>query len=72
MADYEVSFKAPALPYPPKEYNAEEFNQFNNVIRLYFNQIDNTLRDTSLADRSDSFSCFMGYWRIHKQILKLI
>ena len=46
MADYEVSFKAPALPYPPKEYNAEEFNQFNNVIRLYFNHIDNTLRDT--------------------------
>ena len=60
MTDYEVSFKAPALPYPPKEYNAEEFNQFNNVIRLYFNQIDNTLRDTSLADRSDSFSWFMG------------
>ena len=57
---YTVEFKAPALPYPPKEYNAEEFNQFNNVIRLYFNQIDNTLRDTSLADRSDSFSWFMG------------
>ena len=60
MADYEVGFKAPALPYPPEEYSSEKFNEINNVIRLYFNQVDNTLRDTSLADRSDSVSWFMG------------
>jgi len=60
MAEYEVGFKSPALPHPPKEYNAEDFNQLNNIIRLYFNQIDNTLRDTSLADRSDAFSWFTG------------
>ena len=33
---------------------------FNNILRLYFNQIDNTLRDTSLADRSDAVGWFVG------------
>ena len=26
---YTVEFRAPALPYPPKEYSAAEFEQFN-------------------------------------------
>jgi len=61
MADqYTVEFRAPALPYAPVEYNAAEFNTLNNILRLYFNQIDNTLRDTSLADRSDAVGWFVG------------
>lgn len=39
-----VPFRAPALPYPPREYNVTAFEQFNNVLRLYFNNIDNALR----------------------------
>ena len=61
MADqYIVEFRAPALPYPPKEYSAAEFEQFNKILRLYFNQLDSVLRDTSLADKSDAVGWFVG------------
>ena len=61
MADqYTVEFRAPALPYPPKEDNAAEFEQFNKILRLYFNQIDSVLRDTSLAEKSDAVGWFVG------------
>jgi hypothetical protein len=37
-----VPSKAPNLPNAPREgYNAGYFDQFSNVLRLYFNQIDN-------------------------------
>jgi len=61
MADqYTVEFRAPALPYPPTEYSAAEFEQFNKILRLYFNQLDNVLRDTSLADKSDAVGWFVS------------
>ena len=61
MADqYTVEFRAPALPYPPTEYSAAEFEQFNKILRLYFNQLDNVLRDTSLADQSDAVGWFVS------------
>ena len=33
--------KAPNLPIAPVEYNQQFQDQFNNVLRLYFNQLDN-------------------------------
>ena len=33
--------RAPFLPVPPVEYNAEFMNQLIRVLRLYFNQLDN-------------------------------
>ena len=34
--------KAPNLPNAPREgYNTNYFDQYSNVLRLYFNQIDN-------------------------------
>ena len=36
-------FRAPALPIPAREYDANYFNQLLNVLRLYFNQLDNLL-----------------------------
>jgi hypothetical protein len=34
--------KAPNLPNAPREgYSASYFDQFSNVLRLYFNQVDN-------------------------------
>ena len=61
MADqYTVEFRAPALPYPPTEYSAAEFEQFNKIVRLYFNQLDSVLRDTSLADKSDAVGWFVS------------
>ena len=58
--DYPVGFVAPALPYPPDEYSAFEFEQFNKVLRLYFNQVDNTLRDRSLANQTDAIGWFLS------------
>lgn len=36
-------FVAPALPYPPTEYERGFFDKFNSILRLYFNQIDSAL-----------------------------
>jgi len=40
----DVPFRAPALPLPPTDYSQSDFAQFNNILRLYFNQIDNQFR----------------------------
>ena len=58
--DYTVGFVAPALPYPPEEYSAFEFEQLNKVFRLYYTQIDNTLRDRSLANQTDAIGWFLS------------
>jgi len=31
---------APALPYPPEEYEARKFGDLTNILRLYFNRVD--------------------------------
>ena len=36
-------FVAPALPQPTPQYDVNYFQQFNNVLRLYFNQLDQLL-----------------------------
>lgn len=36
-------FVAPSLPNSPVQYTQGEFDKFNNVLRLYFNQIDATV-----------------------------
>ncbi len=58
--DHVVGFRAPALPYPPQEYEAFQFEEFNKVLRLYFNQLDTALRDTALSRQSDSISWFLS------------
>jgi hypothetical protein len=42
--------KAPNLPIAPVEYHREYFDQFNNLLRLYFNEVDsiNTVMATTL------------------------
>jgi hypothetical protein len=42
---YNVPFRAPALPYPPQVYDQQSFEEFNKVLRIYFNQLDNALRN---------------------------
>ena len=40
--DYELNkVVAPSLPLAPREYNAQYIDQLNNVLRLYFNRLDN-------------------------------
>lgn len=49
MNNLTVNFKAPALPLPPGQYDSSYQNQYNNVLRIYFNQLDNLLRELVAA-----------------------
>ena len=49
MNDITYNFRAPALPYAPADYNKQYVDQLNNVLRIYFNQIDNILRELVAA-----------------------
>jgi len=55
---YNVAFRAPALPYPPIEYSQEGFEQFNNVLRLYFRQLDTAVRNANTADKAEATAWF--------------
>jgi hypothetical protein len=57
---YDVPFRAQALPYPPKEYNAQNFEEFNKILRIYFNQVDNALRNGSLNRQAEAITWFMS------------
>jgi len=37
----ELSATPPSLPLPPDEYESRYFSQLNNILRLYFNQLNN-------------------------------
>jgi hypothetical protein len=39
-----VKFKSPVIPNPPTEYNQSLFQRTFNILRIYFNQLDNHLR----------------------------
>ena len=58
--EYNVSFKAPALPIPPAEYNQAYFNSLNNVLRLYFNQLDQALRNDRLINQTEAMNWFIS------------
>jgi|TARA_R100001129_G_scaffold178789_3_gene154923 hypothetical protein len=58
--EYAINFRAPALPFPPDEYDKMYVSQFNALLRIYFNQVDNTLRDTSIVNKSEAQGWFLG------------
>jgi len=37
----ELNATPPSLPLAPEEYESRYFSQLNNVLRLYFNQLNN-------------------------------
>jgi len=37
----ELSATPPSLPLPPNEYDRRYFDQLTNILRLYFNQLNN-------------------------------
>ena len=43
MSNVSYNFRAPALPLPPNQYETGYQNQYNNILRIYFNQLDNFL-----------------------------
>ena len=60
MAVDNTRYGAPALPYPPEEYNQQQAEEFNNILRLYFNQIDTTLRNAVITDRAEATGWFLS------------
>jgi hypothetical protein len=44
-----TEFTAPNLPLAPKEYNPRYHEQQNNILRLYFNQINNLVKQLNTA-----------------------
>jgi len=41
--------RAPALPIAPTEYNRQYQDQLNNILRLYFNTLDNFVAQFTLG-----------------------
>jgi len=67
----EVRFAAPVLPLPPTDYDREVFRQTNNLLRLYFNQIDQFLREVAVTAPKDFYSevakgNILGHTSVHK------
>ena len=60
LTDYEVLFRAPALPLPRAEYSREEAMKLNDALRLYFNQIDEHFRKNTLKEQSDAQAWFIS------------
>ena len=48
-------FKAPALPYPPMEYDRQYLDQLTNVLRIYFNQLDSETPNKAFSYRAEEF-----------------
>tara|TARA_B100001059_G_scaffold66392_1_gene62895 strand:- start:432 stop:623 length:192 start_codon:yes stop_codon:yes gene_type:complete len=58
--DYDIPFKAPALPLPPVVYEQRYFDGVNNVLRIYFNQLDQALRSSRASDQAEATGWFLG------------
>ena len=57
---HNINFSAPALPYASPLYDPTYFNKFNDILRIYFNQLDEALRDGSTQINSESMTWFMS------------
>ena len=60
FTEYGINFRAPVLPRPPINYSQEEFDKFNNTLRLYFNQLDDALRNDTLVNQGEAMSWFIS------------
>ena len=50
MANEIGKTEPPALPYPEAQYSPSFFQQFNNVLRLYFNRLANSINQLLSTD----------------------
>jgi hypothetical protein len=58
MAVYPV--RAPALPIQPEEYNRSQMDQFQSVLRLYFNRLDEFNIKSSTQQNSQNVLMWLG------------
>lgn len=57
---YNVPFVAPALPNAPAEYSQIAANENNRALRIYFNQIDKALRNTTFPELTVGTVCILS------------
>ena len=56
-----TDFRSPVLPYAPQEYVASDVDRLNNILRLYFNQLDEGLQGAVTAhNSSEALTWFMS------------
>mgnify|MGYP003130723270 CR=1 FL=1 len=60
QSDSDINFKAPVLPISPKEYSMTFQNNLNNILRIYFSQVDDALRKTALKEQAEATAWFLG------------
>lgn len=53
--------RAPSLPIQPKEYDRSQIDQFQNVLRLYFNRLDDYLAGLSTGGGSGGSQLYFPY-----------
>ena len=58
--EYDITFKAPVLPPASTEYSKQNFDSLNNVLRLYFNQLDQALRSNKIINQAEATTWFMS------------
>lgn len=60
-SDYQISsVPPPSLPTPPLEYDSRYVQQFNNVLRLYFNRLNSVLGNLTAQDITTGFRVPFG------------
>tara|TARA_R100001594_G_scaffold46118_1_gene79135 strand:+ start:538 stop:732 length:195 start_codon:yes stop_codon:yes gene_type:complete len=60
LTEYDIKFRAPALPLPSDEYNRDNAIKLNDSLRLYFMQIDEQFRKPTLKNQSDAQGWFLS------------
>ena len=55
-------FVAPALPAPTQAYEVQYFDRFVSILRLYFNQLDNTVGGVSGVAEAGTAAPTTGMW----------
>jgi hypothetical protein len=58
MATYRV--RSPALPIQPNEYDRSQMDQFQNVLRLYFNRLDQYNIQAQIEQNSQNVLMWLG------------
>ena len=53
--------KAPALPFAPVEYDRQYVDTFNNILRQYFNTLDNFVSQLTLSAGGTGAGLFLPY-----------
>ena len=58
MANYPA--RSPALPVQPNEYDQSQMDQFQSVLRLYFNRLDQYNIKASTEQNSQNVLIWLG------------